>query len=465
MMVTLFSRHSHLYRTRRFQASVALLLACALAVSVAAQHRNAHKLRATGIVEITTDAYGAKKIRLTAITVLDHGRYHDGSIYESKPRPMALENGVVYEVQKSGMPVAYLAITNSEEANGIWVAGGNWQLPAKPRPTASATPVSAAGDDRPRIRRADSSTAQPAQPPAPSTTGTQAPNANPPAPDDRPVMHRRESGASDPAATPPAASPGTQTAGTNPPVAPVPETPQERDPSRPTLRHRGTTAQQQQELENQPVLSPGTQRAAEAVLYQPAGQGTQTLVGVSDEQPSENRSYDFVWKPGEQVQIEAKMRKLVLQQFPRETPALTDSSFKNLSLRAFDLDMSNDAAMVLTAELPPAQQPPVKKISAGHKAAPAPEAPPAKPATRYITLIARIDIDGNPTKLLANVTDSSHLDVVPRLELIDAVDVDGAGPAELLFREYGFYERAFVIYGVSHGVVTKLFEGASQPLR
>jgi hypothetical protein len=55
--------------------------------------------------------------------------------------------------------------------------------------------------------------------------------------------------------------------------------------------------------------------------------------------------------------------------------------------------------------------------------------------------------------------------VAPRLELIDAVDVDGDGLAELLFREYGFDDKSFIIYGVGRSTVTKVFEGASTPLR
>jgi len=66
---------------------------------------------------------------------------------------------------------------------------------------------------------------------------------------------------------------------------------------------------------------------------------------------------------------------------------------------------------------------------------------------------------------MSNITDSSRLDVTPRLELIDAVDVDGAGPAELLFREYSFDHKSFIIYNVSRNAATKMFEGGSQPLK
>jgi hypothetical protein len=49
--------------------------------------------------------------------------------------------------------------------------------------------------------------------------------------------------------------------------------------------------------------------------------------------------------------------------------------------------------------------------------------------------------------------------------LIDAVDVDGDGLAELLFREYSFDDKSFIVYGVGRTTVTKVFEGASVSLR
>ena len=90
---------------------------------------------------------------------------------------------------------------------------------------------------------------------------------------------------------------------------------------------------------------------------------------------------------------------------------------------------------------------------------------PGKFVSRYITLIARVDFDGVPQRLAVSVTDSSRLDVAPRLELVDAVDVDGDGLAELLFREYSFDQKGFIVYGIGRSTVTKVFEGASQDLK
>jgi hypothetical protein len=160
-----------------------------------------------------------------------------------------------------------------------------------------------------------------------------------------------------------------------------------------------------------------------------------------------------VWKPGEQEVMDAKMRKLALAQLPKENAQLNDGSLKNVVIRSFDLDLSNDAVMVLTAEIP------------GSYLAPGGKTAPGKFVSRYITLIARVDFEGVPQRLAVSVTDSSRLDVAPRLELIDAVDVDGDGLAELLFREYSFDQKGFIVYGIGRSTVTKVFEGASQDLK
>jgi len=199
------------------------------------------------------------------------------------------------------------------------------------------------------------------------------------------------------------------------------------------------------------------------------------MVAVSDADPSESRSFQFAWKKGEQAEMEAKMRRLALAQLPRENAKLTESSLTNVVIRAFDLDLSNDAVMVLTAEIPgsylasrtPAGDHPNPSKAGASGASAAKSAPDTagKFISRYITLIARVNFEGNPQRVAVSITDSSRLDVAPRLELIDAVDVDGDGLGELLFRQISFDEKSYIIYGVGRNTVTKVFEGASQPLK
>jgi len=409
-----FITSMNLYSRRKFLASTAFVLVCAAALAGAtAQRRRPHKLRATAVVEITTDPAGIVSTRIFPVTILDENRFNDAGIYKASPRPMALENGIVYEGQMAGIPAGYATIVSGANSHG-WTALGKWQpvdLTKKPQ----APPPVVATDDRPTLHRGDSTTAAatastPTPTPAPSNTGSVTPEAAP---------------------------------------APPPE-----DADRPTLRRRDPQKQEPPVPPQSPQPSPtpveGVVPATKPRVFTP---GSKTFVAVSDTESTDPRSFEFKWKAGEEEQMEAKMRKLALTQLPKENAQLTPNSLKNVVMRSFDLDMSNDAVVVLSAEIP------------GSYLAPGSKTTPGKFISRYVTVIARVDFDGVPQKLSASVTDSSRLDVAPRLELIDAVDVDGDGLAELLFREYSFDEKSFIVYGVGRSTVTKVFEGASTPLQ
>ena len=406
----------NLYSRSRFLASAVLVLACAAAVTTAfAQRRKAHKLRATAVVEVNTDSAGIVSTHVFPVTILDEGRFHDASIYKATPRPMALDNGIVYETQREGIPVGYATILSSTNNKG-WTALGKWQEAAEPKKAQAPAPVTT-GNDRPIIHRGDAApSATPASTPAPGTSESTAsgssPNDTSAAPDDadRPVLRRRSPPHPEPESTPqPSPTPSAQAPAEG---SPVPRT-------------------------RLPVIT----------------SGTKTFVAVSDNESTDIRSYAFKWKPGEEQQMENKMRKLALAQLPRENAQLNTNSLNNVVMRSFDLDLSNDAVIVFSAEIPGSY------LAQGGNGA------PGKFISRYVTVIARVDFEGVPQKLASSVTDSSRLDVAPRLELIDAVDVDGDGLAELLFREYGFDEKSFIIYGIGRSTVTKVFEGASMPLR
>ena len=446
------------FRGSSFRASVAALLICVgvAAMASAFQRRGPHKLRAMGLIEVTRDSGGRVSAVLTPITILDKGRFQDASIYKSRPQPMALESGIVYEAQKTGIPVGYVTLDNAQIKNNIWLAEGTWQ--AAPQPS----------DRVPAAKNA--------QTPSPS-----AGNSN--SGDDRPILHRSGNSQPAPPSTP---SPSPSSVSPKaPPASPPPEPESEpQDPDRPVLRRHKPSA------EPLPAATP-TPRATSAgpqTSSRPAPgptpvantPGAQVLTGVSDAEPTETRSYEFNWGPKEKEQIEAKIRKLALDQLPGVKTQVNQPALTNVVIRSFDVDLSNDAVVVLTAEVPggylateaPSNpKSPTPGAQKGRTATPsrktspaADENPQAKFVSRFITVIARLDTEGNPQKLAASVTDSSRLDVAPRLELIDAVDVDGDGLAELLFREYSFDQKSFIVYGIGHGTVTKVFEGASQPL-
>lgn len=405
----------NLYRRRTFPASLALLLAFTyiFTTSTFAQRRKPHKLRATGLLTLTTDPTGTTTAKLTPITILDQGRFEDASIYKARPEPMALDRGVVYEAEKSGVPVGYVTILSAAN-QGIWTALGKWQ------------PVTEEAK-------------KPEQPAHPANAGTSG--------DDRPILHRGGEESAQPSSTPAPAPPAQAT------PTPAPQEEEPEDPDRPVLRRRSpSTSPSPQPAPAASTPTPAPQGAVPSPPVSVPKSGMQTFAAVSDAEPSDTRSYAWQWKPGDQEKAEAKMRKLALAQLPHENSQLTESSMQNVVIRAFDLDLSNDAILVLTAEVPGSY------VTPGHKGS------PGKFVSRYITLIARLNFEGDLERMATSVTDSSRLDVAPRLELIDAVDVDGDGLAELLFREYSFDQKGFIIYGVGRGAVTKVFEGATSPI-
>jgi hypothetical protein len=394
-----------LYRRSTFLASAALLAFALAFTAIHAQRRSPHRLRATALLEVTTDPAGVVSTRVFPVTILDEGSFHDASIYKATPRPMALADGVVYEAQKTGTPVGYVTIVNGSNTGG-WVALGKWQPAVEAKKT---------------------------EPSKPATPG-----------DDRPILHHGESNASSSSA--PAATPTPDEPASQPVSAPPAE-----DSERPVLRRRAPEKPEQPQPAATPT--PSQEGAVPQAKHPAAVAGTKIYVGVSDSQSSDTRSFNFSWKPGEEQQMEAKMRKLALAQLPRENAQLTPGSLQNVVMRSFDLDYSNDAVIVYSAEVP------------GSYLAQGAASAPGKFVSRYVTVIARVNFEGVPQKLASSVTDSTRLDVAPRLELIDAVDVDGDGLAELLFREYSFDEKSFIVYGVGRTTVTKVFEGASTRLR
>ena len=87
-------------------------------------------------------------------------------------------------------------------------------------------------------------------------------------------------------------------------------------------------------------------------------------------------------------------------------------------------------------------------------------APPATgtAGTALTTLKVSVeDLYGNLMVLLKSVTDAAHLDMTPRMRLVDAVDAMADNRGELLFELRGSTQRQFALYRVLRGQVDKLF--------
>ncbi len=82
--------------------------------------------------------------------------------------------------------------------------------------------------------------------------------------------------------------------------------------------------------------------------------------------------------------------------------------------------------------------------------------------TRSIAVIALQDIYGKIQVLWHSITDDTHLDVTPRMKLVDAVDPRGDGRANLLFEQRNDTDRRFVLYAVGAAKAEQVF--ATDPL-
>jgi hypothetical protein len=243
---------------------------------------------------------------------------------------------------------------------------------------------------------------------------------------------------------------------------------------RPTLR-RGKPTQAAPE-EDEPALKTGkTDTPATATATDPGA--SQLVPAISDDGGPDPRPYKFYWKTGEEEERRNQMLALAADEVrayasalvknrilanppAAKTPATKTTAahkapakpvqpiFENTQFHAFDVWGNNQAVMILSTE---AQLPP----------APAPGTTTA-PETYSITLVARSDIYGNLRKVYSGVTDKFHLDVTPRLELIDAVDADGDGRGELLFRKTTDAGSGYVIYRATGDKLWKMFDSLGE---
>jgi len=192
-----------------------------------------------------------------------------------------------------------------------------------------------------------------------------------------------------------------------------------------------------------------------------------TVAAVSDAAGPAPQSYKFFWKTGEEEErrnqmltlaeneVRAYAVALAKNQIParpvapraaaagRRTPAKQEQPvFEKIQFRAFDVWLTNQPVMIFSAE--------------AHFPEAAGAAAAAQPFS--VSLVARTDIYGDLRKLYSGVTDKFHMDVTPRLELIDAVDADGDGRGELLFREATDAGSGYVIYRATGDKLWKMFD-------
>jgi hypothetical protein len=415
---------------RRRALVVALAVVSILAGAAVGQYRRQQASkgpRAVAVIEF--DAKGVA--HLVPVTVLIEGKWYDAGLYKADPVPMALEPETVYEAMHNGEPVGLFTVTEPGTINGAWVAKGRWREGVEPPVKEAKVEAKAASPE-----------------------------------DERPILRRP--GAEKKTETPPPPAPKPEA--TPPPPPPKPAEPPEEAP-RPVL-HRGKPAGAEQ-AEKLPgdVTGPSAIAPAKSAAAGATAAPARVLVAVSDAKNNEFRPFNYPWNAEERQKLTRQMTDLALAELnayarahPGPSPAAT---LQDVQVHAFDLDLSNEPELVLTArvgEAPP--EPPRPAAPKGRGTQPRAAVPQPEPAFGgsvefYVTVVARQDFNLDLHKLFSAVTDNKHLDAYPRLELIDAVDADGNGRGELLFRRINDQGRSFIIYRVGADELSELYDSGA----
>ena len=420
------------------------------------------ELRAVAVLEWTGEMGKPKACRIVPVTVLDGGVLQDGGVYLARPQPLALAGEVEYVLETNGKSIGLFDIENSGQEQGSWVGYGTWKgMPAaEPKPSAAELAakmkIEDEDDDKPVLHRKKHADEGPAggsgSDSGASGSGSVSDSSAPAAPSDpdRPVLHK----------PPPSQSSGSgsgsssTTAGDDPDrpklkkdnkktadAGHVESLPDISDPDRPRLKRGKSTGYQLNVVPSLMGLPPDMQQA----------------VAVSDVKTGPDHPWTYTWaNPGDEAKMKAALEDMArdalgLNASPAPVPAAkkTTASAKKKAkpapppppaplvdeqFRVFELAYGSGATLVLTAHTdgPRAQE-------------------------KFVTLIAQPDLYGNVLVLLKHVTDGSHLDEVPRMRLVDAVDALADNRGELLFELRGDTLRQFALYRVLRGRAEKLF--------
>jgi hypothetical protein len=436
--------------------------------------------RATGLVELAPNG----KAHLIPITIMIDGKFYDASAYKADPVPFALESYVVYEALKTGVPQGEFTVTGALQAQDAWFGEGKW-VPESSKPkkkkVAEAKPNLDDDSGPPTLRRAEGSKSSdsPASSTSPSGNKSSTPPASSPSPAPSTTPASAAGGHPDDKNSSAGQTSGDSAASTTskPSTEDSSETANDEDPNRPTLKRGKQPAKPASASSDQPTLaassagskSAGASPGATKPKETGKASGTiQLLPAVSDAGGPEPRPYNFEMKPDEEQSYRKKLMVLASAEVvakakqmtpvmpsaapPKRTPAKAAAksvqpTFDNIQFRAFDLSDTNEPVFVMSAD---AHLPSANSSETGRK------------ATYFITLVAKADIYLDLHKLMAQVTDDHHLDEFPRFELIDAVDADGDGRGELLFREVSEAGTAWAVYRAAADQLYPLFEGKPQ---
>jgi hypothetical protein len=462
--------------------------------------------RALGVLRMTPDG----KVSLVPIAILVDGKFWDAGAYKADPVPMALDSGVVYEGERAGNSLGLFTVAGALHSNAVnapnpWIATGAWrpvgsEVP-KENKTESAPVGIDAADEAPRLTRdpnavkktpantggsPPSAGAPGSAPPASSSPSNGTPSNGSPSNGDEPP--RLKKGVPPPDSPPPAQEKPATTSGPDSKSSDSKPADKKSDDqsnvpasdsgagetNRPRLR-RGRPAVSFADEDVPGYSKPGESPKKEtATIAQPlpAEADIQIVPAISDASGPQPRSYTFEWLKGEdderrkqltdmakdqlRAYIAARAKAKIVpqpasqparQQTPKRASKPQEPIFEKVQMIAYDLWNSNQPVIVFSAE--------------AHMPPPPPGAPHSDVDSdiQYsILLVTYPDTYHNLRKIYSSVTDKFHLDITPRLDLVDAVDADGDGRGELLFRQTSDAGTGWVVYRAAADKLWKMFD-------
>jgi hypothetical protein len=441
-------------------------------------------MRSVVVVEWTGDIAKPNASRVIPISVWDGAQLQDGGIYLSRPQPLALDSGVEYELQQNGKNIGLFDIEEAARQQNTWIGFGKYRKP----------PVKLSADDLARMSAKIKIDADDEYSDAPvlhrkqhpDENGGSAPESgqkNPAADPDRPTLHRGSDSGGDDGST--SDKPSAPNGGGPTPDPDRPKLHQDAgnggsqagDPDRPRLNNNTPKPDEEASVSslpdvadpNRPRLKRGIPEGIEAAV-DPSKVETSLMsapvemkqqVGVSDSRQIKEHTWEFTWdNPDDQRKMkeaveEAARKALGLAEPPTseapapkrtatttarrtpvkpapapEPPKLLDEQF-----RIYELAYGGGVTMVFSAR--------TEGVGADQK---------------FVTIVAQPDLYGSVVVILKSVTDAAHLDVKPRMRLIDAVDAEGDNRGDLLFELRGGNQRQFALYRVLRGQASQIFE-------
>jgi hypothetical protein len=178
------------------------------------------------------------------------------------------------------------------------------------------------------------------------------------------------------------------------------------------------------------------------------------IPAISDADGPQPRPYTYQTKPEEDQDFMKKMTAMASDEVKRRAEMLSGNNekktegkkaksaaatpeFHDQQLKVLDISGTNEAVLIYSATA----------------------TVPWRSDLQFSTVVvARQDIYADLHKIFAHTTDNNHLDMQPRYEFIDAVDADGDGRGELLFKQVGDSGTGYSLYRVIGDRLWPLFE-------